>query len=75
MNFSNMSDDDENLIYSLNISIPKECTADKIEDKPLVNGYSKPTTIVSKNGKILGCIKGYYDYNTYVSKLKAIMEG
>ena len=75
MNFSRMSQGDQDKIYALNISIPKECTKDKIEDRPLDDGYSKPTTIVSKNGKIIGCIKGYYDYNVYVDKLKAIMEG
>ena len=75
MNFSKLSDTDQDLVYSLNIKVPKECTADKIEDKALVQGYSKPTTLVSKGGKILGCIRGYYDYTTYVSKLKEIMEG
>lgn len=75
MNFSRLSDDDQDIIYDLNIKIPKECTKDKISDVSLVEGYSKPTTIVSKNGKILGCIKGYYDYNVYVAKLKAILEG
>jgi hypothetical protein len=75
MNFSRLSEDDENKIYSLNIKVPKECTAERIDDKSLIDGYSKPTTIVSKKGKIIGCIKGYYDYNTYVDKLKGIMEG
>ena len=75
MNFSNMTDIDKEAVYDLDISIPAECTKDGDKDRPLIDGYSKPTTIVSKKGKIIGCIKGYYDYKTYLSKLDKIMEG
>ena len=75
MNFSNMADVDKEAIYDLDISIPAECTKDGDKDRPLIDGYSKPTTIVTQKGKIIGCIKGYYDYKTYLSKLDKIMEG
>lgn len=68
----NATESDE--LLNMNIKVPAECNA-MGKEQTMAEGYAKPMTIVSKKGKVIGCIKGYYDYNTYVSKLKAIMEG
>ena len=75
MSLSRLSNEDKNTLYGLNIKVPKECTTTGEEDKLLSEGFSKPTTLVTKKGKVIGCIKGYYDFDTYLNKLDAIMEG
>ena len=61
-------------LFNMNIKVPAECNA-MGKEQTMSEGYAKPMTIVSKKGKVIGCIKGYYDYSTYISKLKEIMEG
>lgn len=73
INFSELTTEEANMIYKLNIVVPASCTSSGL-DKNIKEGYSKPLTIVSKKGKIIGCIKGYYEYSTYLDKLKEIME-
>ena len=73
-NSSRMADGEYEALLNMNITIPASCNSSG-EEKKMVDGYAKPMTIVSKKGKVIGCIKGYYDYNTYVNKLKEIMEG
>ena len=57
----------------LDLTIPGECVTNGVETT-FKKGFAKPMTIVTKNGKLIGCIKGYYDKETYISKLKEIVE-
>lgn len=61
-------------LMNMQIKVPAQCNSLE-KEQTMADGYAKPMTLVSKKGKIIGCIKGYYDYETYVSKLKEIMEG
>ena len=73
-NQSRMTQEEYDELLNMNIKIPASCNAmDK--EQTMAEGYAKPMTIVTKKGKVIGCIKGYYDYNTYIAKLKDIMEG
>ena len=56
-------------IYDLDFTIPKECTTTG-EDTTLSEGYPKPITLVTKKGKLVGCIKGYVNEDQLVKKLK-----
>lgn len=72
INTTNLTEDELNQLYSLDIVIPGTCTNSGLEVN-IKDGYAKPMTIVSKKGKVIGCIKGYYEYSTYLSKLNAIL--
>ena len=63
-----------NELMNMKISIPASCNSSG-KEQLMSEGYAKPMTIVSQKGKVIGCIKGYYDYDVYLSKLKEIMEG
>ena len=65
---------DYNKILDLDFTIPARCTK-KREETTLKAGYATPLTIVTKKGKMVDCILGYYEYNTYLEKLNKIMEG
>ena len=63
----------DSLLYSkiinLDLKIPAECTKAN-QETTLTKGFATPMTLVIQNGKTVGCIKGYYSYNEYVSKLQ-----
>ncbi|MBR6073352.1 MAG: hypothetical protein IKP76_03420 [Bacilli bacterium] len=69
-----MSETEYNSLMDMKITVPAKCNSME-KEQTMSEGYAKPMTIVSKKGKVIGCIKGYYDYATYVEKLKEIMEG
>ena len=56
-------------IYKLDFTIPKECTTTG-EETTLAEGYPKPLTLITKKGKLVGCIRGYVSEDKLVSKLK-----
>ena len=68
-----MSEKDYEKIMDLDLTIPASCTSDNVETS-FKRGFAKPMTVVTQNGKLIGCIKGYYDKDTYLNKLKEIME-
>ena len=55
-------------IMQLDLPIPAECTTDK-KDTSMLNGFPKPMTLVTKKGKLVGCIKGYVTENDLIKKL------
>ena len=73
-NRDRMTTTDYEQIMDLDLAIPAKCTTNN-QDTSFKNGFPKPMTVVTKSGKLVGCIKGYYDKDTYLSKLKEIMEG
>jgi thiol-disulfide isomerase/thioredoxin len=56
-------------ILDLDLTIPASCTVDGNETS-LKNGFPKPMTLVTKKGKLVGCIKGYVNEDSLVKKLK-----
>ena len=74
INKDRMSSSDYKTVTDLNLTIPSECTRDHSE-MTTKDDFATPLTIVTKSGKLKGCILGYYDYDTYLSKLNKIMEG
>lgn len=74
MNKDRMTASEYTTITDLNFTIPAKCSIDKVET-PMKSDFAKPLTMVTKNGKLVDCILGYYDYDMYLSKLKEIMEG
>ena len=58
-----------NKITELDITIPGSCTKDG-KDTTLKNGYPTPMTLITKKGKLVGCIKGYVTEDVLVKKLK-----
>ena len=73
INVSRYTDEDIENLYNLELIVPAECTKAN-ESTNIRDGYAKPMTLVTKKGKVIGCIKGYYDRNTYTSKLNKILE-
>ena len=61
--------DEYNEILELDLTIPASCTVDGIETS-LKNGFPKPMTLITKKGKLVGCIKGYVSEDYLVGKLK-----
>ena len=67
--FKEMGIDKNDLEKVNTLTIPKECTTTG-EDTTLAEGYPKPLTLITKKGKLVGCIKGYVSEDKLVSKLK-----
>ena len=68
-NKTTMSDSDFNTLTNINFTIPAKCTTTG-EDTQMNRGFAKPMALITQNGELKDCILGYYDYDTYVSKLK-----
>ena len=68
--------DEYNKIMDLNFTIPASCTTDGL-DTTMKNGFPKPMTLITKKGKLVGCIKGYVTEDNLVNKLKEfkVLEG
>ena len=56
-------------IKELDFTIPAECTLTGKEAK-FSGSFPKPMTIITKNGKLVDCIRGYVTEDTVVEKLK-----
>lgn len=61
--------DEYQKILDLDFTIPAECTTTGV-DTSLVMGFPKPMTLITKSGKLVGCIKGYVVEDTVINKLK-----
>lgn len=58
-------------LMELDLTIPGSCTIDG-NPTSLKNGFPKPLTIITKNNKIVGCIKGYVSEKVLENKLKEV---
>ena len=58
-----------NAIMKLDLTIPAECTMDG-KETTMLEGFPKPMTLITQKGKLVGCIKGYVNESTLISKLK-----
>lgn len=67
----NMSEDDYNELLKIDFKIPAKCTTTGT-DTTLQKGFPKPLTLITKNGKLVDCIKGYYPYTEYYEQLQNI---
>lgn len=65
----NYDKDEYAKIQELDITIPAECTLNN-QDVKLGGNFPKPMTIITKNGKLVGCLRGYYTDDVVVNKLK-----
>ena len=45
-------------VINLDFEIPAKCNT-KGEVKTMTQGFAKPMTLITKNGKLVDCIKGY----------------
>ena len=64
-------------VINLNFTIPAKCNT-KGEVKTMKDGFAKPMTLITKNGKLVDCIKGYVKESELVdtlSKYKLIKKG
>jgi hypothetical protein len=68
-----MSEKDYEKIMDLDLTIPASCTSDNVETS-FKRGFAKPMTLVLSKNKVVGCIKGFYEYNEYVYRLNKILE-
>lgn len=74
---TNKYDKDEySKITDIDITIPGTCTTTG-ESTTLKETYPKPMTLVTKQGKLVGCIGGYVNETTLIKKLKEfkVLEG
>lgn len=65
----NYNQDEYEEILDLDLEIPGECTLDG-HDTSFVMGFPKPMTIITKSGKLVGCIRGYVVEDVVIDKLK-----
>jgi thiol-disulfide isomerase/thioredoxin len=72
-NSSRMDADEYQAIMEMDIAIPAECTTQNVETS-FLKGFAKPMTLVLSKNKVVGCIKGFYEYNEYVYRLNKILE-
>ena len=72
-NKDRMNEDEYTTIMSMDVKIPDECASKP--NTSFKTDFAKPMTLVSKGGKVVGCIKGYFDHDVYLSYLKSILEG
>lgn len=56
-------------IMNLDLEIPGECTLDG-KSTTFLKGFPKPMTVITKSGKIVGCIRGYVTEDVVINKLK-----
>lgn len=56
-NKNTYNSDQYNEIMALDLKIPAKCTMDN-KDTTMIAGFPKPMTIITKNGKLVDCIKG-----------------
>lgn len=63
--------DEYEKVLDLDFTIPGECTTDGNETS-LSRSFPKPMTIITKSGKMVGCIKGYVVEDVVISKLKEL---
>lgn len=64
-------------IINLDFEIPAKCNT-KGEVKTMTQGFAKPMTLITKNGKLVDCIKGYVSEDKVLdtlSKYKIVKEG
>ena len=57
-----------NKIMKIDLTIPAKCTMDG-KETTMLEGFPKPMTLITKNGKLVDCIKGYVNEDTLVKKL------
>ncbi len=69
-----MDEDEYKTIMNVDLTIPGSCTTQGIETS-FKKDFAKPMTLVTKAGKVVGCIKGYYKKDVYLEYLKEILEG
>lgn len=56
-NRSTYDKDEYNKIMALDLKIPAKCTMDN-KDTTMLAGFPKPMTLITRNGKLVDCIKG-----------------
>ncbi len=56
-------------IKELDLTIPAECTLNG-KDAEFSGSYPKPMTIITRKGKLEGCIRGYVTEETVLNKLR-----
>lgn len=56
-------------VINIDFTIPGECTQSG-ESTSLAGSFDKPLTVITKDGKLVGCIKGYVTEDVLISKLK-----
>lgn len=56
-------------IMNTNLTIPASCTTNNVETTYL-KGFPKPMTIITKEGKVVGCLKGYEKEEILINELK-----
>ncbi len=56
-NKNTYDNDQYNEIMALDLKIPAKCTMND-KDTTMLSGFPKPMTIITKNGKLVDCIKG-----------------
>lgn len=58
-------------IMELDLEIPGECTLNG-ESTTMVAGFPKPMTLITKSGKLAGCIRGYVTEDVVIDKLEEL---
>lgn len=64
-------------VINLDFEIPAKCNT-KGEVKTMTQGFAKPMTLITKNGKLVDCIKGYVKEEVLIdtlSKYKLVKKG
>lgn len=56
-------------VLDIDFTIPAECTFNK-EETSLGRKFDKPLTVITKNGKLEGCVLGYVTEDVLTNKLK-----
>lgn len=73
----NYDEDEYQKVIGLDFEIPAKCNT-KGEVKTMTEGFAKPMTLITKDGKLVDCIKGYVKESVLVdtlSKYKIIKKG
>lgn len=65
----NYDEDEFQKVIDLDFEIPAKCNT-KGEVKTMTEGFAKPMTLITKNGKLVDCIKGYVDEDTLKETLE-----
>lgn len=64
----NYDEDEFQKVINLNFEIPAKCNT-KGEVKTMSEGFAKPMTLITKNGKLVDCIKGYVSEDELLNTL------
>lgn len=65
----NYKEEEYKKIQELDITIPAECTVTN-KDTKISEAYPKPMTLITRKGKLEGCIRGYVTEEVVIQKLK-----